>query len=58
MALIDHLAGIPHTLGRTDKLVVPRHAWTFFWLHREPDFREWWQTGRPKYDGGLLFQIK
>ncbi len=57
LAMIDRLAGIPHIMARSDNLVVPHEAWTFFDL-RQPDDRFWWQTGRGKYDSGLLFKLK
>jgi len=57
MALIDSLAGVPHMMEGRPAVVVPRQAWCFYELRQPLDFREWWQTGRGKYDGGLLFKL-
>jgi hypothetical protein len=58
LVLIDRLAGVPHLLRGSPHVVVPCEAWFFYELRQPPDFREWWQIGREKYDAGLLFKIK
>ncbi len=58
LATIDMLAGVPHLHESRPHLVVPEQAWSFYEFREGPDLRKWWQTGRGKYDCGLLFRIK
>ncbi len=57
LATIDMLAGVPHLHESRPHLVVPEQAWSFYEIRQQEQWH-WWQTGRGRYDCGLLFRIK